>query len=127
MRTNTHQSAGLRPFSQIICAYLLFISSFLSGSTRAQDRPTQYVYGPDVNGVNRPFAVDRYPTLYTGDFGDCLGGQSLFNVTKFDTAYYADNLTMVFHLDGASNIRNDSLMSTMALPPNPPFFLSLWC
>jgi hypothetical protein len=55
-------------------------------------------------------AVDRTPSLFTGDFGDCLGGQSLFNITKFDAAYYADNLTIVFHLDGTTNIKNENLM-----------------
>ncbi|KAK0656321.1 hypothetical protein B0T16DRAFT_309769, partial [Cercophora newfieldiana] len=71
---------------------------------------TEYTYGTDEHGVTRPLAYDRVPALYTGDFGDCLGGQSLFNITKFDAAYFADNLTIVFHLDGASNIKNESLM-----------------
>ncbi|KAK4452846.1 TRP-domain-containing protein [Podospora aff. communis PSN243] len=71
---------------------------------------TEYTYGTDAHGVTRPLAYDRVPALYTGDFGDCLGGQSLFNITKFDAGYYADNLTIVFHLDGASNIKNESLM-----------------
>jgi len=71
---------------------------------------TEYTYGTDANGVTQALAYDRTPALYTGDFGDCLGGQSLFNITKFDAAYYADNLTIVMHLDGASNIKNESLM-----------------
>jgi hypothetical protein len=70
----------------------------------------QYIYGTDGNGVTRTLAVNRYPALYTGDFGDCLGGESLFNITKFDAGYYADNLTIVFHLDGTSNVRDESLM-----------------
>ncbi|KAK2067417.1 hypothetical protein P8C59_001161 [Phyllachora maydis] len=75
--------------------------------TRADDL---FTYGTDVNGITRALNVNRYPALYTGDFGDCLGGESLFNITKFDAGYYADNLTIVFHLDGTSNIRNESLM-----------------
>jgi len=75
---------------------------------------TEYTYGTDAHGVTRALAYDRTPALYTGDFGDCLDGQSLFNITKFDAAYYADNLTIVFHLDGASNIKNESLMSGCA-------------
>ena len=72
---------------------------------------SEYTYGTDEHGITRALAYDRYPSLYTGNFGDCLGGQSLFNITKFDVAYYADNLTIVFHLDGTSNIKNESLMS----------------
>ncbi|KAB5547165.1 hypothetical protein GE09DRAFT_967347 [Coniochaeta sp. 2T2.1] len=73
-------------------------------------RNTKYVYGTGVDGVTRQLPVDRTPALYTKDFGDCLGGESLFNVTKFDAAYYRDNLTIIFHIDGTTNIKNESLM-----------------
>lgn len=67
-----------------------------------------------VNGVgdqvNQKLDVSRYPALYTGDFADCMAGGSLFNVTKFDTGYYQDNATISFHLDGSSNIRQESVM-----------------
>lgn len=78
--------------------------------THVHARETKYIYGTDAAGKTRQLAVDRTPGLYTGDFGDCLGGQSLLNITKFDAAYYADNLTIVFHLDGTTNIDNESLM-----------------
>ncbi|KAI0172401.1 TRP-domain-containing protein [Hypoxylon sp. FL1284] len=72
---------------------------------------TQYITGTGLDGVvNRQLALDRTPALYTGDFGDCLGGQSLLNVTKFDAAFYYDNSTILFHLDGTTNIRNESVM-----------------
>jgi hypothetical protein len=76
-------------------------------------RDTVYTLGTDAEGISRRLAVDRQPALYTGDFGDCLGGQSLFNITKFDAAYYADNLTVLFHLDGTTSIKNESLMLYM--------------
>jgi hypothetical protein len=76
---------------------------------------TQYIYGTGADGVTRELAVDRVPALYTGDFGDCLGGQSLFNITKFDAAYFADNMTVLFHIDGSSNIRNESLMMIITM------------
>lgn len=47
---------------------------------------TRYIYGTSIDGITKQLAVDRTPALYTGDFGDCLGGQSLFNITKFDAA-----------------------------------------
>ncbi|KAI7256936.1 TRP-domain-containing protein, partial [Hortaea werneckii] len=52
---------------------------------------------------------DRRPALYTGNFGDCLGGSSI-NVTRFDAAYYKDNMTVLFHLAGNSGLMNQSLM-----------------
>jgi hypothetical protein len=39
----------------------------------------------------------------------------LFNITKFDAAYYADNLTVVFHLDGVTNVRNENLVCASTL------------
>lgn len=52
---------------------------------------------------------DRQPALYTGNFGDCLGDSSI-NVTRFDAAYYKDNMTVLFHLEGSSALANESLM-----------------
>ncbi|OAA63605.1 intradiol ring-cleavage dioxygenase [Niveomyces insectorum RCEF 264] len=74
-----------------------------------------YVYGSDADGVTRQLAADRTPALYTADFGDCLGGKSRFNITKFDAAYYADNMTVVFHLDGTSNLHNEPLMLAITM------------
>jgi hypothetical protein len=44
-----------------------------------------------------------------------MGGSSLLNVTAFDAAYYADNMTVLFHLMGTTNLRNDSIMSMLPL------------
>ncbi|KAI1141010.1 TRP-domain-containing protein [Hypoxylon sp. FL0543] len=73
-------------------------------------KETQYITGTNLDGITTRLALDRTPALYTGDFGDCLGGQSLLNVTKFDAAFYYDNSTILFHLDGTTNIRNESIM-----------------
>ncbi|KAI1370730.1 TRP-domain-containing protein [Hypoxylon crocopeplum] len=78
--------------------------------TKVQGKETQYITGIGLDGVTRNLALDRAPALYTGDFGDCLGGQSLLNVTKFDAAFYYDNSTILFHLDGTTNIRNEDIM-----------------
>lgn len=50
------------------------------------------------------------PPLYTGDFGDCLAGQSLLALTRFDLAYDAGNETVAFHLEGTSNVKNKFVM-----------------
>lgn len=96
--------------SRGIPATLTLLLSVLSFVTTVYADNTKYVYGTDGNGKTSQLAVDRTPALYTKDFGDCLGGESLFNVTKFDAAYYADNLTIIFHIDGTTNIKNESLM-----------------
>lgn len=77
-------------------------------TTRAVD--TTYISGIGLDGVTRQLASDRMPALYTGDFGDCLGGESLLNVTKFDAAFYWDNSTILFHLDGATNLQSEDLV-----------------
>lgn len=51
----------------------------------------------------------RRPALYTNRFGDCLGGSAI-NVSRFDAAYYKDNMTVVFHLEGSSALTDQNLM-----------------
>jgi hypothetical protein len=68
------------------------------------------ISGTNADGVTQTLLVDRYPALYTGDFGDCMGGQSLINLTSFDAAYYADNMTVIFNLAGTTNLRNETVM-----------------
>lgn len=99
------------PFRGIIASSLLQL--FLALAARAKN--TQYIYGTSITGVTQQLAVDRTPALYTGDFGDCLGGHSLFNVTRFDAAYYSDNSTVLFHLDGQSSIANESLVMSISM------------
>ncbi|KAJ0386972.1 hypothetical protein COL922a_003286 [Colletotrichum nupharicola] len=88
-----------------------WLAVFASFTTAFAATETIYITGQDKDGNTAELATNRRPALFTGDFGDCLGGQSLFNVTKFDAAYYADNMTVQFHLDGTTSIRNESLMN----------------
>ncbi|TVY34100.1 putative membrane protein [Lachnellula occidentalis] len=88
-------------------AFVLF--NTLISSVRADDA-SNTVQVTESDGTVVALPVDRYPALYTGDFGDCMGGQSLINVTSFDAAYYKDNMTVLFNLAGSTNLRNDSLM-----------------
>jgi hypothetical protein len=70
-----------------------------------------YVKGTNSEGQTIKLLDSRTPALFTGDFGDCMGGQSLINVTTFDAAYYKDNMTVLFHLGGNTNLQNESIMS----------------
>jgi len=77
---------------------------------------TSYINGTSIDGfVNKLLAQDRTPALFTGDFGDCLGGESLLNITNFDAALYWDNATILMHLDGRTNIRNENIMLHLSL------------
>jgi ML-like domain len=92
---------------------LLFSLVLLSIPFVSRAQNVTYVEGTDAEGVTRLLRDDRYPALYTGDFADCLAGESLLNVTRFDAAYYADNMTVLFHLTGTTNLKNESLMSKL--------------
>lgn len=81
----------------------------------ASARLTRYITGTSITGVTQELDVARTPALFTGNFGDCLGGNSLFNITKFDAAYYTDNSTVLFHLDGQSSIANESLVMRFSM------------
>lgn len=69
-----------------------------------------YVTTVNADGDTVYLLDDRRPSLYTGNFGDCLGSSAV-NVTRFDAAYYKDNMTVLFHLTGNTGIANESLMS----------------
>ncbi|KAE8442355.1 hypothetical protein EG329_003426 [Mollisiaceae sp. DMI_Dod_QoI] len=80
-------------------------------SVRAQSSSSlETIQGTNGAGVTHTLLVDRFPALYSGNFGDCMGGQSLINLTSYDAAYYADNMTVLFNLAGTTNLRNESLM-----------------
>ncbi|KAF2263468.1 TRP-domain-containing protein [Lojkania enalia] len=82
----------------------LVLHSFL-GSALALDG---YVVA-NVDGKRVYVKDNRRPSLYTGDFGDCMGSSSI-NVTRFDAAYYKDNMTVLFHLAGDTALKNESIM-----------------
>lgn len=57
-------------------------------------------------------ADSRRPALYTKSFGDCLGPQkSLVSVSRWDAAFYKDNMTISFHIEGTTNLTREPVMS----------------
>lgn len=89
---------------------LLFLS--LLGCAAAQD-DDGYVLA-QINGRTMRVKDNRKPSLYTGDFGDCLGSSTI-NVTRFDAAFYKDNMTVLFHLAGDTALKNESITSMCSL------------
>ena len=89
---------------------LFLLLSFLSFVNLTATQDTQYVQATTSSGDTVYLRDDRKPALYTQNFGDCLGG-SLITVTRFDAAYYQDNMTVLFHLEGNTNVANESIMS----------------
>lgn len=69
-----------------------------------------FVVGTDAQGVKRSLLDTRTPALYTGNFGNCLE-HSAPNIDLFDAAYYADNMTVLFHVGGSTTMLNESVMS----------------
>jgi hypothetical protein len=95
--------------------FLLLVGAFLSfakDSSAATSQDSQYVQYTNSDGQVVWLADNRRPALYTQSFGDCMG-DSLINVTRFDAAYYKDNMTVLFHLAGISALTNQSLMRTL--------------
>lgn len=76
----------------------------------------RYVRGNNDADGNPTYLKDaRKPALFTRTFGDCLGS-SVVNVTRFDAAYYKDNMTVLFHLQGSTDVVSESLMSMPSRP-----------
>jgi hypothetical protein len=96
----------VKPLGTIIVAAVALLATLPTQIHAAPDGAS-YAAGPKVTQL---LANDRYPALYTGEFGDCMGGHSLINATGFDAAYYADNMTVLFHLAGSTSLNNESVM-----------------
>lgn len=96
-----------------ISVWLLLISclSFIPVTLAASPK---YIQATTESGQSLYLLDDRKPALYTQNFGDCLG-DSLINVTRFDAAYYKDNMTVLFHLEGNTAVANESLMRKLML------------
>jgi hypothetical protein len=88
---------------------LLVILSFLGTTLAARDG---YVTAT-IDGEQVLVKDNRKPSLYTANFGDCMGDSSI-NVTRFDAAYYKDNMTVLFHLEGDTALKNESIMSMLS-------------
>lgn len=90
-----------------------FVSTLVALNTMlplAQAADPATIQGTNAAGITSNLLVDRTPALYTKDFGDCMGGQSLVNLTSFDAAYYADNMTVLFNMAGTTNLKNEAVM-----------------
>ena len=94
----------------LLAAGLLLIS--LVGSVNVDEDGT-WVVGI-IDGDKWQVRDDRQPSLYTADYGDCLG-KSAINVTRFDAAYYKDNMTIIFHLEGETGLRREDIMMNIGV------------
>lgn len=115
-----HATLGGRSWS----AVLLLLLSFLSLIDLSLAKDDLFIQTTNSAGETIYLRDDRKPALYTQDFGDCLGS-SLINVTRFDAAYYQDNMTVLFHLEGNTNVANESIMSMLSHPIVARFALTL--
>lgn len=68
-----------------------------------------YVEITNSQGKTEMVEDNRQPALYTGPFGDCLADSSV-SISRFDVAYYADNLTVSLHIEGSTALVNESIM-----------------
>lgn len=103
---------------------LLLLVTFFALCRHANGSNVTYVEVTTADQQTIYLPDNRKPALYTGDFGDCSGG-SLINVTRFDAAYYKDNMTVLFHLQGNTGVKNESLMSRQQSARGRPRFLAL--
>ncbi|KAI4679926.1 uncharacterized protein J4E88_005816 [Alternaria novae-zelandiae] len=98
------------------CAQALLAAGLLlfspAGSVNVDEDGT-WVVGI-IDGDKWQVRDDRQPSLYTADYGDCLG-KSAINVTRFDAAYYKDNMTIIFHLEGETGLRREDIMMNIGV------------
>lgn len=97
--------------NQDMLSALLILPLLLFNYAQAQE--PRYAVA-NIDGELMRVRDDRQPALFTADFGDCLG-QSAINVTRFDAAYYKDNMTIIFHLAGETALKNESIMMNIGV------------
>ncbi|OAA60049.1 TRP-like ion channel [Cordyceps fumosorosea ARSEF 2679] len=96
---------------------LLLLASLFAVLPAVAADDSKIIKGYDFNGAIQKLDIAPQPSLYSGGFADCLRGGSLFNFSTFDVAYYTNKShhTIFFHLDGASNIRKESLVLHLSI------------
>ena len=109
----------IRPALLALFAFLALLPHVLGqdvqdGSDGAEtstdgDDDTRWINYQTADGETLYLKDNRRPSLYTDDFGDCLGNSAV-NVSRFDAAYYRDNMTIMFHLQGSSGIANEDVV-----------------
>ncbi|KAL8763175.1 MAG: hypothetical protein Q9184_000978 [Pyrenodesmia sp. 2 TL-2023] len=92
-----------------VLVQLFSLVCITSAANVAVYKNNKYIEATNNDGKRVWLRDTRKPALYTQNFGDC-DGNSLINVTRFDAAYYKDNMTVLFHLEGNTNVANESLM-----------------
>jgi hypothetical protein len=106
--------------------FTFLLSPFLFAGLAGGVGDQQCIYPTDpTRQQNRVcLSENREPALYTQDFGDCQG-DSLIKVTQFNGAYYQDNMTVTWNLQGETSIENDSVMRMCTFPSHQE--LPAWC
>ncbi|PWW78409.1 TRP-domain-containing protein [Tuber magnatum] len=85
------------------------VCSVLISGAGAQGRINFNPGDEETRAVPGDLRDDRKPALYTWDYGDCME-DSAIKITRFDAAYYSDNMTISFNINGYTTLVNESLM-----------------
>jgi hypothetical protein len=93
----------------LLLALITLLACLPTVLSQSSDDSTQWITYQNPDGETVYLKNDRRPSLYTKNYGDCLGNSAV-NVTRFDAAYYKDNMTVLFHLEGSSGLVNESLV-----------------
>ncbi|KAG9185482.1 hypothetical protein G6011_08026 [Alternaria panax] len=108
LQYDMHLPGRVRP---LLAVHLLLLLCLVTSI--AADEDVIWVAGI-INGKKWLVRDDRQPSLYTADYGHCLG-ESAINVTRFDAAYYKDNMTIIFHLEGETGLRREDIMMNIGI------------
>lgn len=95
-----------------LLAALVVCLSLLLPAVRAAE--TEYITYQNNDGQKIYLVDNRKPALYTDNFGSCLQN-SLIDVTRFDASYYHDNMTIIFDIQGTTNLTSEAVMSMQCL------------
>lgn len=73
---------------------------------------------PGTRYTRKNLPDNRKPALYTQTYGDCYRSSTI-NVTRFNGAFYRDNMTVMFDLGGSTLV--DGFAMSMQVELNRPW------
>lgn len=115
--TTTYASMRIQQNTTFLLPIYLLLPLF-SDFTIA--KPIEYVRAT-INGIRSLVRDDRQPSLYTTDYTDCLSNSAI-NITRFDAAYYKDNMTIMFHLRGETTLQDHVMLNIAVFAYGEPRF-----
>ena len=110
----TPRSAAMRaPVLMSLSGFYAILVTFLALNVQTS-LAIDWITYTNADGETLYLDNNRQPSLYTGDYGDCQG-DSAITATRWSAAYYKDNMTIAFNIEGYTAVANESTILSISV------------